>query len=176
MLGNRALPLRSCSNCGRVVCRRCAQRRRETALCRTCAALETRAQNADFARVLMRRSRRQAEKLRQGIRTGLSVLVPGFGLLSYRRAVTPLLLIAVTTMLIGPWAGTPLPFELEPRVALADRLPPLPLRIGLLAAIYAISILGYLSCASRAQRSAMAADPGTEPAKAAPRRAPARAA
>ena len=176
-LGYRALPLRSCSNCGRVVCRRCAQRRRETALCRNCAALETRAQNADFARVLMRRSRRQAEKLRHGIRTGLSVLVPGFGLLSYRRAVTPLLLIAVTTMIIGPWAGTPLPFELEPRVALADRLLPLPLRIGILAVICAISILGYFSCASRERRAAaLAAEYGTEPAKGAPRRAPARAA
>src|SRR5205814_7509464 len=44
-MGHRGLPLRACSNCGRVVCRRCAQRRREVALCRGCAALETRGQN-----------------------------------------------------------------------------------------------------------------------------------
>jgi len=153
-LGHRSLPLRACSNCGRVVCRRCAQRRRETALCRNCAALETRAQNPDFARVLLRRSQRQAEKLRSVIRTALAAVVPGFGLIAYRRAVTPLLLLAAAVMMVGPWAGAPLPFELEPLVGLTDRLPPLGVRISLGVILYAISIAGYFSCAARARRIA----------------------
>jgi tetratricopeptide (TPR) repeat protein len=178
-LGQRSLPLRACSNCGRVVCRRCAQRRREVALCRGCAALETRAQNPDFARVLLRRSQRQAEKLRSVVRTVLAALVPGFGMIAFRRAVTPLLLIAAAVMLVGPWAGVPLPFEVEPLVGLSDRLPPLGVRIALGAILYAISILGYFSCAARARRiSAELAGttPRTAQAAQGPRTLPGRAA
>jgi tetratricopeptide (TPR) repeat protein len=168
-LGQRSLPLRACSNCGRVVCRRCAQRRRETALCRNCAALETRAQNPDFARVLLRRSQRQAEKLRSVIRTALAAVVPGFGLIAYRRAITPLLLLAAAFMLVGPWAGAPLPFELEPLVGLTDRLPPLAVRIALGAILYAISIAGYFSCAGRARHiAAQLAGPAPRAAQAEP--------
>lgn len=175
--GHRGLPLRSCNNCGRVVCRRCAQRRREVALCRTCSALETRAQNADFARVLLRRNQRQAERLRHGIRTVLAAIVPGFGLLAFRRAITPVLLIAGGVLIAGPWAGAPLPFDLEPRLAVANRLPGLPARIALAIAIYAISIGGYLSCVARARiRAAEAAATAADSSAQSPRRVSARAA
>ncbi len=177
MLGSRAVPLRACSNCGSVVCRRCAQRRREVALCRSCAGLETRAQNADFAQVLMRRSRRRAEKLRYGIVTALAAIVPGFGLIAFRRALTPLLLIAASLLIAGPWAVVPLPFELEPRVGVPDRMPPLAVRIGLGVVIYTISIAGYFSCVARARlQAAVAAAAAPETAERTPRRIPARAA
>lgn len=156
LLGHRALPLRACGNCGRVVCRRCAQRRREVALCHGCAGLETRAQNPDFARVLLKRTQRQTEKLREVTRTVLAILVPGFGLIAFRRVVTPLLLIAIGLLLVGPFAGVPLPFELEPLVGLPDRLPPMTARITLGALIYAVSIAGYFSCAAKAQLKANA--------------------
>jgi hypothetical protein len=155
-LGHRSLPLRACSNCGRVVCRRCAQRRRETAQCRECATLETRAQNPDFARVLLKRSQRQAERVRHVTRTLLASVLPGFGLIAFRRAVTPLLILAVAVLLVGPLAGVTLPFEVEPRVGLTDRLAPLSLRVGLGIALYTISIVGYLSCAARDRRRATA--------------------
>jgi tetratricopeptide (TPR) repeat protein len=175
--GSRGLPLRACNNCGRVVCRRCAQRRREVALCRTCSALETRAQNADFARVLLRRNQRQSERLRHVIRTVLATLIPGFGLLAFRRAITPVLLIAVGVLIAGPLAGVPLPFDLEPRLAVPDRLPDLPSRIGFAIAIYAISIGGYLSCVARARvRAAAMAAAAADPATQSPRRVAARAA
>jgi hypothetical protein len=175
--GHRALPLRACGNCGRVVCRRCAQRRREVALCRGCAGLETRAQNPDFARVLLKRGQRQAEKLRDVTRTVLATLVPGFGLIAFRRAVMPLLLIATGVLLVGPFAGVPLPFDLEPRVGLTDRLPPIPVRIALGALIYAISIAGYFSCAAKARLQAAALiAPIPRPAAQGHRRPPAQAA
>jgi len=154
--GHRSLPLRACGNCGRVVCRRCAQRRREVALCHGCAGLETRAQNPDFARVLLKRSQRQTEKFRDLTRTVLAILIPGFGLIAFRRAVTPLLLLAASVLLVGPFAGVPLPFELEPLVGLSDRLPPPAVRIALGALIYAISIAGYFSCAAKARLQATA--------------------
>lgn len=176
-LGHRALPLRACSNCGKVVCRRCSQRRREVALCRKCAGLETRAQNPDFARVLLKRSQRQVGKLRSVTRTVLAVLVPGFGLIAFRRALTPLLVIAIGLLLVGPFAGTPLPFELEPLVGRFDRLPSSGLRIAVGAAIYAVSIAGYFSLAARASRHAAALTTSTlRPAAQAPRRLPAQAA
>ena len=166
-----------CSNCGKVVCRRCSQRRREVALCRKCAGLETRAQNPDFARVLLKRSQRQVGKLRSVTRTVLAVLVPGFGLIAFRRALTPLLVIAIGLLLVGPFAGTPLPFELEPLVGRFDRLPSSGLRIAVGAAIYAVSIAGYFSLAARASRHAAALTTSTlRPAAQAPRRLPAQAA
>jgi hypothetical protein len=175
--GHRSLPLRACGNCGRVVCRRCAQRRREVALCHGCAGLETRAQNPDFARVLLKRSQRQTEKFRDVTRTVLAILVPGFGLIAYRRAVTPLLLIATGVLLVGPFAGVALPFELEPRVGLSDRLPPMTVRIALGALIYAISIAGYFSCAAKARLQAAALiAPISKPAAQGQRRSPAQAA
>jgi hypothetical protein len=124
------------------------------ALCNGCAGLETRAQNPDFARVLLKRSQRQTEKFRDLTRTILAILVPGFGLIAFRRAVMPLLLMATGVLLVGPFAGVPLPFELEPLVGLSDRLPPLTVRIALGALIYAISIAGYFSCAARARLQA----------------------
>jgi tetratricopeptide (TPR) repeat protein len=170
-LGHRALPLRACSNCGRVVCRRCAQRRRETAECRACAALETRAQNPDFARVLLKRSARQAERLRHVTRTVVATLLPGFGLIAFRRALTPLVILAVAVLLVGPLAGVTLPFELEPHIGLADRLPSLPVRIGLGVVLYAVSIAGYFSCVARDRvRSARQAAAASDAAEPRPRR------
>jgi len=176
MVGHRAVPLRACSNCGCVVCRRCAQRRREVALCRDCAKLESRAQSRDFAHVLMNRSRRRAERLQHALRTAVAAIVPGFGLLALRRAVTPVLLLAASALLATPWVGAPLPFELEPRLA-AAALPPLPVWIGLVAVIYAWSIGGYLACVarSRTQAAEQAAPELVRPAQATGRE-PARAA
>jgi hypothetical protein len=175
--GHRSLPLRSCSNCGRVVCRRCAQRRREVALCHGCAALETRAQNPDFARVLLKRSQRQADKVRDLTRTVLATLLPGFGLVAFRRAVMPVLLIAAGVLLVGPFAGVPLPFDLEPLVGLSNRLPALPVRIALGALIYAISLAGYFTSAGRARLQAAAlVAPAPRTAAQGQRRTPAQAA
>jgi tetratricopeptide (TPR) repeat protein len=153
------MPLRACSNCGHVVCRRCAQRRRELALCPACAALESRAENPDFARVLLLQHQRQLLNREHLVRTAAAAVVPGFGLLAFRRVFTPVVLLALTTLLAAQWFGSSLPFEFEPRLALAPSFIPVPLALALWGAIYAASLFGYFEqvARARAQASSLAA-------------------
>lgn len=153
MLGvrwQRAMPLRPCRNCGRVVCRRCAQRRRELALCPACAAHESRAESAEFARVLLARQRLHGERNRRLIRTTLATLVPGYGLLAYHRVLRATVLIIAMAMLIAPWFGVVAPFAYQPGPGLSDGAASPILTLGALVAIYAASLLGYLAQATRA--------------------------
>jgi tetratricopeptide (TPR) repeat protein len=147
----RALPLRTCSNCGTVVCRRCAERRRELALCPACAAVEKRAESPDFARVLLQQHRRRGERLRHLLRTAMAALVPGLGLLAFRRAFTPLLLLTATAALVGGRLGAPPPFAFEPRVAVTGTELPGPIQLGAWILIYAWSVLGYFRMVGRAR-------------------------
>ncbi len=150
----RALPLRTCSNCGTVVCRRCAERRRELALCPACAAVEKRAESPDFARVLLQQHRRRGQRLRTLVRTALAALVPGLGLLALRRAFTPLLLLTAVAALVGGRLGAPTPFAFEPRVAVTGGELTWPVQLGAWILIYAWSLLGYFRMAARARSQA----------------------
>src|SRR5689334_15815108 len=49
----RRLPVRYCSNCGTVGCRRCAKRRREAAVCEACDRSGASTTTRDFSRVLL---------------------------------------------------------------------------------------------------------------------------
>lgn len=174
---HNGMPLRACSNCGHVVCRRCAQRRRELALCPVCAALEARAENPDFARVLLLQHRRQLQNRQHLVRTAAAAVVPGFGLIAFRRVFTPVVLLAFTALLAGQWFGSPLPFAFEPRLAVAPSFLPLPLALGLWGAIYAASLFGYFDQVSRARAQATAlAAPVRSRSVQATRRTPAAAA
>ena len=66
---NRRLPLRRCSNCEQVVCRCCAERRRELALCRSCALIDTRTEAPDFARMLLKDQRKKVQRIPLLLRT-----------------------------------------------------------------------------------------------------------
>jgi tetratricopeptide (TPR) repeat protein len=156
---HRALPLRTCSNCGNVVCRRCAERRRELALCASCAAVEARAESPEFARVLLLQHRRTLLARHQLARTALATLVPGLGLLSCRRVGTPLVLLIGAALLASGWLGLDAPFTFEPRLALSGAELPVALTVGLWALVYAVSILSYLAQLARvqAQEAALAA-------------------
>jgi tetratricopeptide (TPR) repeat protein len=145
-----SIPLRACSNCGAIICRRCARRRRETALCPDCAAVEARAESPEFARVLLLQQRRKTRAATHMLRTGLATLIPGFGLLSFRRVLRPVLLLTLTAVLVSGALNLGPPFTFEPRIALADQTIPVPVLVGLWVGLYALSIFGYLVQVRRA--------------------------
>jgi tetratricopeptide (TPR) repeat protein len=147
---NRAVPLRVCSNCGAIVCRRCACRRRETALCPDCAAAEARAETPDFARVLLHQHRRRVHRVQRLARTALATLIPGFGLLAFRRVMVAVVLLSVCAGLVAVGAGLAAPYSYEIGLALPDQEVPLALLVGMWLAVYAISILRYLAEVLRA--------------------------
>ncbi|HTM57794.1 MAG TPA: tetratricopeptide repeat protein, partial [Candidatus Udaeobacter sp.] len=142
---HRGMPLRTCSNCRNVVCRRCARRRRETALCEQCEVVEARAESPDFARMFLAQHRRSVTHRRDMMRTALATLIPGFGLLSTGRVFAPVLLLTVMAALITPWLGLGSPYSYEPRLSFAAAETPVALAVGLWVAIYAISMLGYFT-------------------------------
>jgi tetratricopeptide (TPR) repeat protein len=158
VLQNRSMPLRPCSNCNRVVCRRCAQRRRETALCAACAAVESRAESPDFARVLLLQHRRSLVHRQDMLRTAIATLIPGYGLLALNRLLLPLLLLIGSAGLTSAWFGLGAPFSFEPRLALSGSEVPVPVIVGLWIAIYAVSILGYFSAVVRLRAQAALLD------------------
>jgi Flp pilus assembly protein TadD len=146
----RAVPLRTCNNCGAIICRRCACRRRETAVCPACAAVEARAETPDFGRVLLLQHRNQLRRSRRRLRTVLALLIPGYGLLAFRRVVPAVLLLTISAALVAVATGYGAPFSYETRLAVAVQGIPLALQAGAWAAIYAISILGYFGSVGRA--------------------------
>ena len=146
----RAVPLRICSNCGAVICRRCACRRRETALCPACAAVEARAEPPDFGRVLLLQHRSQLRRWRRRLRTTRAILIPGYGLLSFRRAFPAVLLLAASAALVAVATGHGAPFSYEIRPAVPVPEISFAMQAGTWVAIYAISILGYFGNVVRA--------------------------
>ncbi len=148
---HRTLPLRVCSNCGREVCRRCAERRRELALCPACADVEARAESPEFARVLLLQHRSAQLARHRMLRTALATLIPGFGLLACRRVGTPLVLMASTALLASARLGLAAPFSFEPRLALPEAELPLLANVALWVLVYAVSILSYLAQLARVQ-------------------------
>ncbi|OGF21557.1 MAG: hypothetical protein A2V63_04710 [Candidatus Eisenbacteria bacterium RBG_19FT_COMBO_70_11] len=157
---HRAMPLRHCTNCGRVVCRRCAERRRELALCPVCSGVEARAESSEFAHVLLQEQRRRAQRLAPLMRAGLATLVPGFGVLVFRRTFAGVILLVCAMALSGGWLGVPAPFAYEPRLASSDAGVPLPLAIAAWVGLYLISIVAYLALRARAElRAAKLAAP-----------------
>jgi tetratricopeptide (TPR) repeat protein len=146
----RSVPLRACNNCGSIICRRCACRRRETAVCAACAAVEARAETPDFGRVLLLQHSSQLRRSRRRLRTALALLIPGYGLLSFRRVVPAVLLLAVSAALVAVSTGSGAPFSYETRFAVPVQGIPFAVQTGAWVGIYAISILGYFGSVVRA--------------------------
>lgn len=149
ILQSAKLPLRTCSNCGTTVCRRCAQRRREHALCPACAEVEGQAETHEFSRVLLMRHRMKSRRSEQLVRTALATLLPGYGIVSHRHVFRPVLLLSLTWLLLRLWGGSPMPFSLDPRLALPGQEVPAAVLTGGLLFIYAISLLGYFHLNAR---------------------------
>ncbi len=150
------LPLRVCSNCGVIVCRRCAKRRREAALCPQCDRIGAGAETLEFSRVLLLQHRsRRRDGARLG-RTALAALVPGYGLLAHHRVFAPALLLAFTWMLGRLAIHFSAPFSLTPRLSFpGGEVPTVVLMAGFIF-VYAWSLGGYLVIVNReAIRDAM---------------------
>jgi tetratricopeptide (TPR) repeat protein len=148
-IGGRALqrrmPLRACNNCGRIVCRRCAERRRERALCASCAALDSSAESPEFGRMLLLKQQRRVLERQRWLRTGLAALIPGYGLLALRRALTPVVLLTTCAALVAASLGPPPPVWYEPRLLRTAQDVPLPLVLGVWFGLYLVSLLAYAS-------------------------------
>ncbi len=140
---NRRLPLRPCGNCGRVTCRRCATRRRENALCPACSRLESQAETPDFSRVLLLQHRTRMQQRSHWVRTALATLIPGYGLLAYRRIISPIILLMLTWLVARVWTGIGAPFAAEARLWLPGHEVPTLLLVGVLVLVQAWSLLGY---------------------------------
>ena len=147
----RGLPLYHCVNCNRVVCRRCAERRRAQAMCAACARVARGAASDDFARILLARERERSTRLLRGLRMALTLAVPGAGLVLLQRTWRALflLLFAMGTLTILP--GALWPYAARVRVGTGydpwglDLLVPLVL-------VFAFSIWGAFAEQSRINR------------------------
>lgn len=148
LLWHRRLPLRSCSNCGTVVCRRCSERRREVALCPGCSGAAARAESQDFERVLLSRQARRTRALERSIRTALACLLPGYGHLAFRKPAPALLTGMVVAALVGTMLGFAEPFDAEPSFALAGAVSAIGLAIGW-TFVYITGILAFVVRQSR---------------------------
>lgn len=153
---NRTLPLRVCSNCGTVVCRRCAQRRRELALCPQCAEVEERAETADFSRVLLLQYRARRLRSAHMVRTALAAVVPGFGLLAHRHVFTAVFLLGVTSLLLRNWFGLATPFAVDSRLALSGQEVPVAVLVASWVLIYLVSLAGYFSLVAKERERELA--------------------
>lgn len=150
---NRRLPLRTCSNCGDVVCRRCSERRREVALCPGCSGAAARAESADFERVLLAQHRRKVQRLERSVRTALAGLLPGFGFVAFRRLALATFTGMAVTLLATSTLGVPEPFDVEPAFGLAGHVSATALAIGW-ALVYVLGIAAFVARQSRADAEA----------------------
>lgn len=151
---HRAIPVRGCGNCGRAICRRCAERHREMALCADCAVIWSRAESPEFGRVLLfQHRRRQLARIGVAYRI-VGVFVPGFGYLPHRKLLRPVLLMSAAAALASISFGIGAPFAYEPRFAVPGHdVPWISLGIAWLC-LYAITVPIYLSFDQRARAKA----------------------
>jgi hypothetical protein len=140
---HRRLPLRVCSNCGIVVCRRCARRRREAALCPECDRVSGGAETQEFSRVLLLQHRARRRDTERYVLTGLAALIPGFGLLAHHRVVGPVAMLSTTWLLARIAFRSVLPFAVTPRLTIPGSEMPHVFVLLALAAVYAWSLAAY---------------------------------
>lgn len=117
---NKGLPLYHCVNCDRVVCRRCAERRRAQAMCANCARVARGAASNDFSRILLARERERSTRVLRGLRLALALAMPGAGLVMFRRTWRALLLLLVTATVFTVLPGSFWPYAGRARMGMED--------------------------------------------------------
>ena len=140
---HRRLPLRTCSNCGVVLCRRCAKRRREAALCPECDRIGGGVETQEFSRVLLLQHRARRRNGQRYVRTGLAALVPGYGLLAHHRVFGPVAMLSSAWLLGRLLLGAATPFAVTPRLCVPGAELPFEFLVLVLVLVYAWSLGSY---------------------------------
>jgi tetratricopeptide (TPR) repeat protein len=154
LLFHRSLPVRDCWNCGRAVCRRCAQRRRELALCPECAAIWSRAQSPEYGRVLLFQRRRRLLTRRDTVVRVVGTVAPGIGYLPHRKLLRPIAFLSAGCALASATFGVAAPFSYEPRFGVPGHAAPMQGVVLLWLAYYAVSIPIFIAFERRARLEA----------------------
>jgi tetratricopeptide (TPR) repeat protein len=149
---HRRLPIRYCGNCGVVVCRRCAKRKREVAMCEACDRIRAGAETQEFSKVLLLQHQARRRAASRYVRAAFAALVPGFGLVSMRRVFGPVVLLMVAWLLGRCALGHPLPFSVSGNFALPGSEVPDALLWGGFALVYAWSLLAYIAVSNQERR------------------------
>ncbi len=148
---NKGLPLYHCVNCDRVVCRRCAERRRAQAMCANCARVARGAASNDFSRILLARERERSTRVLRGLKLSLALAMPGAGLVLFRRTWRALGLLLMTATVFTVLPGSFWPYAGRARIGMEDD----PWCLGALvplALIYGLSVWGYFGEQARIAR------------------------
>ena len=151
----RGLPIQHCSNCDRVVCRRCSGRHRTEVLCRNCAEVLTGSDSPDFMRILLTRQRDRSSRLPRAIRAAFAAVVPAAGLIAHHRIVLPFFMLWAAAMCVSGALGTAAPYACNARFGVPD-VNGHPLVLVPLLVIYIVSVVGYLGEVAGSHRRAAA--------------------
>jgi len=93
----RTLATLHCSNCQKIVCRRCVKRMQQRAFCETCFESVKDLKSMEFTRILLTRQGRHAARRRTIGQAVLTVLLPGAGQLLRGAALSGFLVLLVMT-------------------------------------------------------------------------------
>jgi hypothetical protein len=118
-------------------------RRRELALCRSCALQAGRAESNDFSEALLMQRRRRARRIDRSVRTALASLLPGYGALTFGDIGWAVSLALPAAFLTAWTIGARGPFGSEHQFGLVG----VPEALGVVVpwiALYGLSILGFV--------------------------------
>ncbi len=122
----RNLKTYNCTNCGKVICRKCLSRVERQTYCLKCAVAATSAaKSQDFTKLLLANQRQLEAKRKRPVSVAAGIVFPGFGLVQKGRAVSGFFLVLLTATVALCIAG---------KGSLVDYVPSLPYeRLGFFA-------------------------------------------
>src|SRR6185295_10951614 len=126
-----------------VLCRRCSERRREVALCRSCATQAGRAESNAFSDALLHSRKRRAHRIDRSIRTALASLLPGYGALAFGQIGAAVTLALPAAFLTAWTIGVRGPFGSEHEFGLGSASEAFGVVVPWMV-LYGVSILGFV--------------------------------
>jgi tetratricopeptide (TPR) repeat protein len=142
----RSLPTYYCSNCQKVVCRRCVKRMQQRAFCDDCFRAVKELKSTEFTRLLLKRKGQSAARKRTTGQAILTFLLPGAGQMLRGATLSGFLALIVMSFaaVLVIWNGAIVP-SLDvlafPTGGWAKRIP----LVLLLVATYAVTVLRYFA-------------------------------